>query len=96
MWWKDCDENGLAIPVKLRFLSPAQKELFDAEQNVDLPTAPKFRTNFVVGSLLFDANGIYEFEVAYKNNEDWEVVASIPLEIFHEQPDDQPESKPIE
>jgi len=45
--------------------------------------------------LPFTVSGIYEFELAYRNSEDWVVVARLPLEVVHEQPEpEQQESEP--
>ena len=55
--------------------------------------APYFRTG---GQFtLHCVNGIYEsIEIAYKDAEDWKVVARIPLEIIHEQPEPEQQSEP--
>ena len=95
-WWRDSEDDKSKYPSRVRFISPDQVELRKIEYEVNLEESGRMRTFGQIAELPFTVNGIYEFEVAYKNNEDWEVVASIPLEIFHEQPDDQPESEPIE
>ncbi len=69
----------------------------NSEQKLEFENIAKLRISGQVGSLPFTVNGIYEFEVAYKNNEDWEVVARIPLEVVHEQPEFEEEnSEPTE
>jgi len=67
------------------------------EFNVNLEKVTSMRTYGQISELPYTVNGIYEFEVAYRENEEWEVVARIPLEIVHEQPEtEQLESEPVD
>lgn len=81
--------------TRIRFLSPDRTELVNEEVKLEFDNSPKLRVSGQVGSLPYTINGIYEFEVAIKLDGDWNVVAQIPLEIVHEQPEpEQQESEP--
>ena len=96
-WWRDSDEDNEKYPCQVRFFSPDREELRANEYEVNLEDFPRMRVFGQIGDLPFTVNGIYEFEVAYKKNENWEVVARIPLEIVHEQPEpEEQESEPTE
>ena len=48
-----------------------------------------------ISSLLYTVDGVYFFEVCLRKNDEWNPVASIPLEIVHEKPEpEQQESEP--
>jgi len=67
------------------------------EFNVNLEKVTSMRTYGQISELPYTVNGIYEFEVAYRENEEWEVVARIPLEIVNEQPEtEQLEREPVD
>ena len=86
-WW-NIDENDESNNViRIRLVSPEKTELVNEEQRLEFEDAAKLRTSGQLGSLPYTVNGIYEFEVAYKKKEEWEIVARIPLEIIREQPD---------
>lgn len=44
------------------------------------------RTTGELNSLPYTENGVYEFEISFKDGNGWKPVASIPLEIIHEGP----------
>lgn len=93
-WWRDNDDDKCRYPSRVRFVSPDHVELRIIEYEVNLEDFARMRTFGPIADLPFTVSGIYEFEVAYKNNEDWEVVARIPLEIVHE--DSEPEKEESE
>lgn len=95
-WWKIDEDDESNDVIRIRFISPEKTELVNSEQRLEFENAAKLRTSGQVGSLPYTVNGIYEFEVAYKKYEDWEIVAQIPLEIVHEQPEPEDESEPTE
>ncbi len=83
-WRRNKNGDCLKYPSRLRFLSPQGLELLNVEHEVDLENSEKMRVNGKIGSLPYTENGVYEFEISYKDGNDWKTVASIPLEIVHE------------
>jgi hypothetical protein len=93
-WWKEDEDDDLDQYTRIRFISPEGTELVNEEQRLEFENSVKLRISGQIGSLPYTVNGIYEFEVAYRKNEKWEIAARIPLEIVHEQPEpEQPESE---
>ena len=86
-WWKLEQNETSDYYSRIRFVSPEGIELVNEEQTLEFENTAKLRISGHVGSLPYTVNGIYEFEVAYKKNEDWKIVARTPLEIVHEQPE---------
>ena len=86
-WLKPNENDDSNYYTRIRFISPEGTELVNNEQILEFENSAKLRISGQVGSLPFTVNGIYEFEVAYKKHHNWEVVARIPLEIVHEQPE---------
>jgi len=96
-WWRDSEEDKDTHPCRVRFVSPDGEELRKMEFNVNLEKVTSMRTYGQISELPYTVNGIYEFEVAYRENEEWEVVARIPLEIVNEQPEtEQLEREPVD
>lgn len=87
-WRRNEDGDCLKYPARTRFLSPDGTELLNFEYTVDLENSEKMRANGQIGSLSYTENGVYEFEISFKDGNDWKPVASIPLEIVHEGPPD--------
>ena len=78
-------------------MSPDRTELREDRIEVNLEEVTSMRTFGQITDLPYTINGVYEFEVAYKATQRWKVVARIPLEIVHEQPEpEEQESEPTE
>lgn len=93
-WWKVDVNDESNFFTRIRFISPEGTELLNDEQRLEFENNAKLRISGQVGSLPYTVNGIYEFEIAYKDAEDWKVVARIPLEIIHEQAEPEQQSEP--
>ena len=74
-------------PARARILSPTGEQLKEIEFSIDLRTNMGNRTTGKINSLMYSGDGIYEFQVCVQENDSWTPVASIPLEIVHEQPE---------
>lgn len=93
-WLKPEETSTADFCTRIRFLSPDGIELVNHEQKLEVEMSPKLRVSGQVGSLPYTINGFYEFEVAFKSIDNWTVVARIPLEIVHEEPEpEQQESE---
>lgn len=90
-WWKVDENDESSFITRIRFISPEGTELLNDEQRLEFENTSKLRVSGHVGSLPYTVNGTYEFEVAYKSENSWEVVARIPLEIVREQPEPEQE-----
>lgn len=96
-WLKPDESDKKSYYTRIRILSPDGTELVNEEVKLEFENSPKLRVSGQVGSLPYTINGLYEFEIALKSDSDWVVVAQIPLEIVHEQPEpEQQESEPAE
>ena len=83
-WQRNEEGECSKYKTRLRFLSPQGEELLNLEHEVNLEEVEKMRVNGELGSVPYTENGVYEFEISYKDGNDWKTVASIPLEIVHE------------
>lgn len=92
-WWRQTLDEPQSYMVRVRFIAPDETELQSNKYSVEFEDANTFRSIGRIGSLPYYGNGVYKFEVSYKKNNRWTRVASIPLEITHEEPKPQ-ESEP--
>ena len=69
--------------MRVRVLAPDGTELGAFQASVDLETAPRSRHLTSVIGLRISGNGNHEFEVSWRHTEaeEWQVVASVPLEV---------------
>ena len=93
-WWRLPSDSVSTCMVRVRFLSPSQTELRSLTYEVDFGSTNKFRSIGRITDLPFSGNGVYEFQIAYQKGDEWIEVASIPLELVHEGPEQQNESTP--
>ena len=91
-WRRESEESKQKYPCRVRILSPSGEELRTMDFEVNLEEFAGLHTFGRVDDLPFTVSGIYEFELAYRNEKDWEVVARIPLEVVHEEPEDDQEN----
>lgn len=96
-WLKPDNVSASDFFTRIRFLSPDGAVLVNHEEKLEFELSSKLRVSGQVGSLPYTVNGVYEFEVAYLENEEWEVVARIPVEIYRKSPEpEQQESEPTD
>ena len=97
LWRHNNDLSGKEYPVRLRVFTPANVEVVSAEMIVDLKGHGTLKTNFNSDTFQYTSDGIYEYEISYRHDENWIVAAQVPLNVTHEQPEpDQQESEPTE
>ena len=92
-WRRGHEDYKRKYPCRVRFISPAGDALRTYEFEVNLEEFPRMHTFGSFDDLPFTDSGTYEFEVAYKDSDDWKVVSRIPLDIVHEQPEPQNEDE---
>ena len=92
-WARNGDEDVRLYISLIRVLSPTGDKLGQFETTVDFEEQAKTRTIGKLDKLPFTENGVYHFQVCSKESGLWIPVASIPLEIIHEQPEKE-ESEP--
>ena len=96
-WRRESEECTNKYPCRLRIVSPSGEVLRTMDFEVNLEDFVGMHTFGRIDDLPFTVSGIYEFELAYCNDEDWVHVAQVPLEVIHEQPEpEQPESEPTD
>ncbi len=86
LWCRSNDQDKRDYSVRLRIIGPGDDELDAGEITTRLSEHYSFKTNFRFEGLRFTDNGIYEFEVAYRDGDDWHVATQVPLVVTHEQP----------
>ena len=97
-WSRNADSDLGNYKARVRWLSPDGDELRTIEHELGFGERGANLHHMVeVQELQYLKNGTYQLEVAYLDNEDWIKVASIPLDIVHEEPEtEQHESEPTE
>ncbi len=96
--WRHCnDPGGKEYPVRMRVFTPANVEVVLAEMTVNLKGHGTLKTNFNSDTFQYTSDGIYEYEISFRQDEKWIVATQIPLKVTHEQaePEGQ-ESEPVE
>lgn len=80
-------------------MSPNGEQLAQFDFAFEFSQSTGHRTIGTVEKLLYSEDGVYEFQICTRESEteSWIPVASIPLEIVHEQPEpEQQESEPTD
>ena len=98
-WWKDNSADAVIHNALGRIFSPKGKQLTQFDIPFEFGKSAGHRTIGTVEKLLYSEDGVYEFQICTRESEaeNWIPVASIPLEIVHEQPEsEQQESEPTE
>lgn len=94
-WSRSADADVENRRTRVRWLSPDGDELRIFEHELDFgERGGNLHAVGEVQELQYIKNGTYQLEVAYLDHDDWVVVASIPLDIVHEQPEPEEESEP--
>lgn len=93
-WLKSDKNDNSDYYIRIRFVSPEGTELVTNEQKLEFEESAKLRISGQVGSLPFTINGSYEFEIAYRSDNNWKVVARIPLEMVRELAESEENSEP--
>ena len=95
LWRRRNDRDGCDYPVRMRIMAPGDVELDSDELTAELSEHGSCTTIFSSGSLHYTENGIYEFEISYRQDEKWIVATQVPLKVTHKQPEpEQQESEP--
>ncbi len=96
-WISEQEDSEETYSANVRVIDPTGNEIgiFEFEFTTE---PPKGHVSIgTISSLLYTVDGVYSFEVCLQDNDEWKPVASIPLEILHEQPEsEQEESEPTE
>ncbi len=87
LWYRDEDDSKIEELVRVRLLSPQTEELMSVEVTVDLKQHEHYRTNVNTDFFSYTLDGTYEFEIAYKLDDEWVVASCIPVQVNCRQPD---------
>ncbi len=93
-WRRRSDQDDCDYPVRMRVIAPGDIQLDSDDLTARLSEHDNCKTFFRSDVFPYIENGIYEFEIAYKAESNWNIVARIPLQIVHEPP--EPEQKESE
>lgn len=85
-WRRESEECKRKYPCQVRIVSPSGDVLRTMDFELNLEDFAGMHTFGRLDDLPFTVSGIYEFELAYRNDADWEVVARIPLEVVYDEP----------
>ena len=96
-WISEQEDSEETYSANVRIIDPTGSEIGTFEFDFTLEPPQGHVTTGSISSLLYTVDGVYFFEVCLQNNDTSNPVASIPLEIIHEQPEpEQQESEPVE
>ena len=90
-WRRETEVCKRKYPCRLQIVSPSGEVLRTMDFEVNLEDFAGMHTYGRIDELPFTDSGIYEFELAFHDGEDWVAVAQVPLEVVHEEPGDDPE-----
>ena len=94
-WHRTDDRDNSVYTVRMRLISPANVELDSTEMTVSVREHVLITTNFGSDTFQYTDNGIYEFEISYRQDEKWIVATQVPLKVTHRPPEsEQHESEP--
>lgn len=83
---RSSEQDQRDYPLRLRVIGPGADELASGEITARLSEHYSYRAMFSLEVLQYTENGIYEFEIAYRDGDDWHVATQVPLLVTHEQP----------
>ena len=89
LWRRRNDRNSCDYPVRMRVIAPGGVEVDSDELTAKLSEHDSCTTIFSSGSFQFADAGIYEFEISYRQGEEWIVATQIPLKVIHELPESE-------
>jgi len=87
LWYRSKHDEAEAGLSRLSFLSPDGQALFGpSTQEIDLTSYQRVRSTVGIQGIPFTVNGDYRFlvEMHDKETDQWEQVASVPLEIIED------------
>lgn len=97
LWRRKDDQDCCDYPVRLRVIAPGKIEFDCAQLTAKLSEYDNFKTNFRSEAFQYTENGIYEFEISFRQDEKWIVATQVPLKVTHERPEPEPqESEPAD
>jgi len=74
--------------LRLAYLSPSGKVLNSMEREIDLSKSRRYRIQTIFQGLPVEEPGRYTFRVELENEDEWHQVATIPLEVVFEPPEE--------
>ncbi len=83
LWRRMNDQENLDYPVRMRIIAPGNVELVSAELTVNLRENDNFKTDFRSDTFQYTDNGIYEYEISYRQGDNWIIATQIPLKVIH-------------
>lgn len=94
-WHRADDRDYRKYTVRMRLISPSKDELDSTELIVNMREHVWITTTFGSESFPYTDNGIYEFEISYRQDEKWTIASHVPLQVTHSPPEtERPESEP--
>lgn len=94
-WRRDSESDRMKHEALIKVISPAGQHISNSPILIDLEQFPGLYTLARMDHFSYTVNGIYEFQVCIKENDEWKPVASIPLEIIHTEPDKEQKSESL-
>ena len=92
-WRRSGDKKESTETVLVKIYGPNDKVIGDFEVSVPFTDSQLHRTYGKTNSILYQEDGLHRFEICIKEDGEWSPVASIPLELVHEQPEPEQESE---
>lgn len=83
LWRLSNGQDNQEIIVRLRVLTPAFVEVNSTEMTVKPIPDGVLKTIFHSDTFSYTSNGIYEYEISYRQGDSWIVATQVPLYVTH-------------
>lgn len=88
-WSRGSESDRKKHEALIKVISPDGQHIGCFSTLIDLEQSQGQRSLGKIDRLIYTVNGVYEFQVCIKEDGEWKPVASIPLNIMHEEPSDK-------
>lgn len=92
--WRSDSEQGGAVEIRLVMVNPDKSEKYIFPSYKAESSAKRHRTNMILNGLQFSQSGTYSLRLDRRNDEQWELVTEIPLDISVAVQEEEAEKKP--
>ena len=92
-WRRGSESDRMKHEARVNIISPDGQHVGHSLIPIDLEQSPGQYILARMDRIVYTVNGVYAFQVCIKENDKWKPVASIPLEIIHQEPDKEQKSE---
>ena len=95
-WISEQGDEEKTHHVIVKVIDPTGAEIGNFELDFDMKPIKGHVTIGTLSSMLYTEDGVYFFDVCVQVSNEWTVIASIPIELVHEEAKPEEESEPTE